>query len=79
MKELTAAGFGTKVEHADPVTQDMETVFWEKGIFGTSTSEGLLNTVYYYNCKLFGLRAGDEHRNLDAEQYKFGSDEQGKY
>ena len=34
--------------------------------------KGLLNVVYFYNCKFFGLRSGDEHRSLDVEQFHFG-------
>ncbi len=30
----------------------------------------LLNTVYYYNCKIFGLRSYDEHRNLKRTMMK---------
>jgi hypothetical protein len=29
-----------------------------------------LNTVYFYNCKVFGLRSYDEHQNLQCNQFK---------
>jgi len=29
----------------------------------------ILNTVYFYNCKVFGLRSFDEHRNLKCSQF----------
>ena len=32
-------------------------------------------TVYFYNSKVFGLRAMDEHVNLQADQFTIGSDE----
>ena len=51
----------------------MEEKLWKDGIFSRKTATGLLNIVYFYNCKLFGLRAGDEHRSLCVKQYKFGS------
>ena len=38
-----------------------------------------MNAVYFYNCKFFGLRAGDEHRDLCVEQYTFASDGIGEY
>ena len=42
----------------------MEAVLWAKNVFCRTSTVGLLNVVYFYNCKLFGLRAGDEHRRL---------------
>ena len=72
MKELTAVGLGVVRKQAQPITSDMESILWEKGIFSRDSANGLLNIVYYYNCKLFGLRAGDEHRALCVEQFHFG-------
>ncbi|VDH99612.1 Hypothetical predicted protein [Mytilus galloprovincialis] len=57
-------------KRADPVSIDDEKILWEKGIFSMTTSEGLSFAVFYYNCKLFGFRGMDEHRDLDASQYK---------
>jgi hypothetical protein len=36
-------------------------------------------TVFFYNCKLFGLRAFDEHRSRECEQFEIGSDNHRKY
>ena len=33
----------------------------------------------YYNCKVFGLRAMNEHVNLVVEQYEFGVNETGEF
>ena len=44
-------------------TEAEETKLWEKGLLGSHSAESLLHTVYYYNVKVFGLRAG-EHRLL---------------
>ena len=71
MKELTAQGLGER-KSAEPITRDMEATLWEKGVFSRNSAQGLLNIVYFYNCKVFGLRAGDEHRNLNVEQFRFG-------
>ena len=71
MKELTAQGLGVERKSAEPITQDMEAILWEKGIFSVESCKGLLNVVYFYNCKFFGLRSGDEHRSLDVEQFRF--------
>ena len=73
MKELTSQGYGINKKSAEPITQDMETKLWEDGIFSRETGTGLMNIVYFYNCKLFGLRAGDEHRSLIVDQYEFGT------
>ena len=79
MKELTSEGFGTNRRQAQPISKQMEATLWEKEIFSRTSGEGLLNIVYYYNCKLFGLRAGDEHRALCVEQFCFGQAEDGAY
>ena len=71
MKALSNQGYGVVRRRAQPITRDMENILWEKGIFLCVTSTGLLNVVYFYNCKLFGLRAGDEHRALCIEQFSF--------
>ncbi|XP_062517096.1 zinc finger MYM-type protein 2-like [Corticium candelabrum] len=61
MKELTRQNVGTLKKHAQVVTADMETSFWEKGVFGSSSAQTLLDTLFFYSCKLFGMRSGDEH------------------
>ena len=50
----------------------MKGTLWEKGVFSRNSAQGLLNIVYFYNCKVFKLRAGDEHQNLNVEQFCFG-------
>ncbi len=81
MKELTAKGFGCSKKTAQPITPEMEDELctWTKEIFTSKTGKGLVNIVYWYSCKMFGLRAADEHRSLEAEQFTIGSDHLGKY
>lgn len=43
------------------------------------TSTELSNCVFFYNCRLFGFRACDEHRNLDASQFAIGPETDLKY
>ena len=43
------------------------------------TTTGLLNVVYIYNRKLFGLRAGDEHHSLMVEQFQFSVSNDDEY
>jgi hypothetical protein len=77
MKYLTSAGIGTETKQADPITEQDEETLWNTGQLGGSCAQSLLNTVFYYNCKLFGLRGMDEHRNLTCEQYTFGETNDG--
>ena len=77
MKQLTADGLGITERQAQPISQVMEASLWKKGIFSQTSSEGLMNIMYYYNCKLFGLRACDEHCALCVEQFFFGETEDG--
>lgn len=69
-KELFASGVGAVKVQADPVTAKEEMILWDKGIITPETSQGLSYLVYYYNCKLFGFRARDEHAELMAEQFR---------
>jgi hypothetical protein len=79
MKELTSKGYGCSKKSAQPITPDMEDQLWEKKFFTRKTGKGLINIVYWYNSKMFGLRAADEHRFLQAEQFTIGTDHLGKF
>ena len=57
---------------------DDEHILWDKGVFTFDTAEGLSHAVFFYNCKLFGFRAMDEHRELDPSQYKIYTDQHNK-
>lgn len=62
MKFLTKEGVGGKKREAQPVSEDDEIIMWEK-VFGDKNAMTLQYTVFFYNCKLFGLRGFDEHRD----------------
>ncbi len=74
MPELARNSIGHVKRQAQPITPEMEDTLWEKGIFSRTTSRGLLNVVFWYGCKLFGLRAADEHKTLEATQFPVGDD-----
>jgi hypothetical protein len=78
-KELIASGVGIVPKQADPITNEDEEQLWNSGTFNTNTSQGLSYLVYFYNCKVFGFRAKDEHVELLAEQFSFGSDKGKKF
>ena len=69
-KRTFADGVGTKTKQADPVNEEDEKKLWSSGVFNTETSTGLSYIMYYYNCKLFGFRARDEHGSLQASQFQ---------
>ena len=65
----------------EEITEREETILWDTALLGANTAESLLNTVYFYNGKLFGLWAG-EHRlirlsNIVVEGNKIVFDEFG--
>lgn len=55
MSNLTAAICGISTEE--------EKIFWDKGLLQCQTAETLVNTIYFYNGKLFEIQA-KEHRDL---------------
>ena len=78
MKRLHGLGLGTTTKQAQPITPDEEALLWTSRQLGTHSAKSMLNSVYYYNCKVFGLRCIDEHRNLQCSQYMKRLDENGK-
>ena len=78
MKRLHGSGLGTTSKQAEPIPPNEEAMLWSSGRFGTHNAKVLLNIVYYYNCKIFGLRSYDEHRNLKRTQYSKKVHEQGR-
>ena len=79
MKDLLQKGHGTTVKQADPITQEDEEKLWNLGVFGVSDPQTLQYTVFFYACKLFGLRGRDEHRDLKCSQFEIDQDKKGKY
>ena len=70
MKKLTKEGVGVETMQAQPLTPEQEEKLWclthfRCVLLGASPC----NTVFWYNCKLFGLRGKDEHRSLVREQF----------
>ncbi|XP_070554321.1 zinc finger MYM-type protein 2-like [Ptychodera flava] len=78
MKELSREGIGTVKKQAQPYTIEHEEKLWQHS-FDTSTALGLSYAVYFYMCKIFGLRAADEHSGLTVDQLSFQDDHIGEY
>ena len=51
--------------------EEHENKFWTLGLLGRSSAKSLLNVVYHYNRKLFGLCAS-KHRNISLENFEIG-------
>ena len=62
----------SKRPEREGITAEEEKTLWDKGLLGCHTAKALLHTVYFYNGKLFGLRAS-EHRNLRYNNFKVDS------
>ena len=76
MKRLHGSGLGANPKRAEPINPEEEALLWSSRQFGTHNGKVILNTVYFYNCKVFGLRSFDEHRNLKCSQFTKLLDEQ---
>lgn len=75
MKSLVAQGIGTTTRQADLILPEQEDILWEKEAVPLSPYK----TLFFYACKVFGLRGCDEHRELMCEQFILNSDDQGKF
>lgn len=65
MKNLTADEVALKTRRVEKVgiSADEEKMLWEKSLLGCQMAETLVNTIYSYNGKRFGIRV-KEHSNL---------------
>ena len=58
-----------KKEEKEFVSEQEEATFWEKKLLGTTSAKSLLNTIYFYNGNVFGLRGGG-HRNIVVNNFE---------
>lgn len=79
MKSLIELGIGCTTKQADSILPEDEAKLWDVGVFGKKNAEQLQKTIFFYACKIFGLRGCDEHHNLECEQFTIGSDKLGKF
>ena len=79
MKDLNRKGIHLHKKQAQPLTLEDEHTLWEKGVFASDTAHGLFNAIYFYTSKIFGLRAADEHSNLNVDQFTVGKNDTGEY
>ena len=79
LKMLASKGIGGLPKQAQPISPQMESELWQKKIFSRETGEALTNVVFWYSSKMFGLRAADEHKELEVSQFSIATDERGKF
>ena len=63
-KQLKAIGKGNKPNSADALSDEETEEFYRVGVLGNNTPRALLNTVWMNNCIHFGMRPGQEQRDL---------------
>ena len=70
IKDATANGIdvASKKKLRSEITEEEEIVLWQKMLLGRHTAESLMHTMYFYNGKLFDIRAG-EHRLLRLKNF----------
>jgi hypothetical protein len=62
MKSVHATGLTNQKDEKEPVTEKEEQQMWELQFLGDQTAKALLNTIYFYNGKLFGIRAQEQRK-----------------
>ena len=77
MMELARKEIETETNSADPITKYDEEYLWERNVINTNTAQGLSFGIYFYNSKLFGLRAMDEHVEMERSQFSIVRREDG--
>ena len=64
MKKLKSEGIGNTKRQAEPISLEDEELLWTTGQLGMHTPQALLDTMFYLIGVSFGLRGGQEHRQL---------------
>jgi Domain of unknown function (DUF3504) len=78
MHKFTKEGYGLQKRQANVITKKQENELWERGILGIDEPEKLLHSMFWTVGVNFGLRGGDEHRNLTRENFRVMVDQDGK-
>ena len=78
MKISTSNKLGLQRKQAQVISEEMENDLWGKKILGDSCPKVLLRTTLYLIGLNFGMRAGDEHRNLSIRNFSFHCDSEGR-
>ena len=68
LRALRENGIGLERKRAQVITRDIEAKLWETGVLGLHSPQSLLNSVFFYNGKIFYLRGVSEHAKLQFSQ-----------
>ena len=71
MKLLNLEGVANKSKKAERegITEEEEKILWYESLLRCHNAKALLHTIYFYNEKLFGIRA-KEHRDLRCNNFR---------
>ena len=74
MRQANYEGIGKKSRRPERegITEDEERLLWDKVFLGCHNAKVLMHTLYFYNGKLFGIRA-KEHRDLRYNNFRVDS------
>ena len=71
MKDVHREGIKNLKKAKQGFSSEEEQQMWQKGVLGNTTANILTDTIYFYNGKIFGLRAG-EHRIIRPRDFVIG-------
>ena len=64
IKDSKPKGLGNAKRQAEPITAEEENIMWKCGVLGTHSPQALADTMFFLIGMCFGLRGGQEHRQL---------------
>ncbi|KXJ18901.1 Zinc finger MYM-type protein 3 [Exaiptasia diaphana] len=68
-KRLLSLGVGANAKISETFSNEHEEKLWDLKLLGSHTPDVLLDTLLFLIGKNFGLRSGNEHRNLQFKQF----------
>ena len=78
LKELKELGLGNQPRTAASLTEEELGSLWSSNVFNTSTPLGLLRVLFFYLSVNFGMRSGQEHRDLKMGDVQLRQDHNGR-
>ena len=67
MKDAKSRGLGKIWRQAETITAEEENLMWASGVLGTGSLQALADSMFFLNGMRFGLKSGQEHRQLQWE------------
>ena len=75
MKQKCKMGIGLQKRVVDIITDEQENFLWQNGFLDVSTPLSLFRAMFWTTGVNFGLRGGEEHRQLTFENFTLKTDE----